>query len=64
MRVTICSKCKAVMFAWLTEKNSEASTWRGWGNQCQCPVGECKEVSMEDGTMAMIDEEPDDGQDV
>jgi hypothetical protein len=52
------------MFAWLTEKNSEASTWRGWGNQCRCSVGECKEVSMEDGMMATIDEEPDDGQDM
>lgn len=59
MRVTMCRKCKAVMFAWMVEENAEASTWRGWGNQCQCECGEGVEVSMEDGVMAVTDEEPE-----
>jgi hypothetical protein len=46
------------MFAWLVEKKLDVETWRGWGNQCRCPVGEGIEVFVEDGVMAVMDEEP------
>ena len=58
MRITQCRKCKAVMFGWLVDVKDDVYTWRGWGEQCRCKSGLMVQTEVDDGVMAVTEEEP------